>query len=269
MCQFALFRWETSVILSNVSSVPIILESQALRSLSYLSMNFLPPSPIRLKKKKKKMQTPWGELTQLLSLPITFFPQFPHPFFHSIWRSTLTDFKASPHSPPNFNLSLSFSPLVCCFHITLSAWTFLKPTLSEHVTSLLKSLKGWANGTAWGSSPPTYFSIFCILDSTSTVLKLLSQLTDGQTAGPGAVSQTRPCNGSAALDGMDGPLVWVCFVPLPPSTSTSLGIPALSPLITFLWPDHVQTSRVPWRLCPCFFFYSASSSLASSPTLAL
>lgn len=131
MCQLALFRWETSVILSNVSSVSIIL--RALGSLSYLSMNFLSLPPIRLWGKKKADCLGWTHSALISSNHISFL-NFPHPFFHSIWRSILTDFKANPHSPPNFSLSLSFPLLVCCFHITLSAWTIIKPILSEHIS---------------------------------------------------------------------------------------------------------------------------------------
>ena len=92
MCQLALFRWETSVILSNVSSVSII--PRALGSLSYLSMNFLSPPPIRLEKKKSRL--PGANSLSSYLFQSHFFPQFPASFLsfylkkHSYKISKLT-----------------------------------------------------------------------------------------------------------------------------------------------------------------------------------
>ena len=168
-----------------------------------------------------------------------FSPNFSHPFFHSIWRSILTDFKANPHSPPNFHLSLSFSPLVCCFHITLSAWTFLKPTLSEHVSPC------WTPWQAGQTGQPEVHHLPCTPQSPafwiprllcwncSPSSRMARRLVQGPFLRPVLVT------GLQQWMAWTVHLCWVCFIPLPPSTSTSLGIPALSPLITFLWPDHV------------------------------
>lgn len=53
-------------------------EGQPLRSLSYLSINFISLPPIRLKKKKWRLP---GVNFLNLSLPIMFFSVFPYPFF--------------------------------------------------------------------------------------------------------------------------------------------------------------------------------------------
>lgn len=136
MCQLALFRWETSVILSNVSSVSIIRELWG----AWVTCLRISSHHLLLDWKKKKADCLGRTHSALISSNHISFLNFPHPFFHSIWRSILRDFKANqdfkanPHSPPNFNLSLSFPLLVCYFHITLSAWTSIKPTLSEHLS---------------------------------------------------------------------------------------------------------------------------------------
>lgn len=276
MCQLALVRWETSVILSNVSSVSIIL--RALGGLSYLSMNFLSRPPIRLGKKKKADCLGWTH-SALISFNHISFLNFPHhPFFHSIWRSIFTNFKANLHSLPNFNLPLSFPLLVCCFHITLSAWTIIKPTLSEHVSLCSIPWKAGLTGQPWVHHLP------CLPQSSVLWIPWLlcwncSPSPQMRAAGLGAISQTRPVRGLQHwTEGMVH-LCWACFIPLPPATSslpTSLVILAQSPLITsFLWPDHVYMSRVPCGLCTffCFSFYilffskfTRSYSLGNNPT---
>lgn len=268
MCQFALFRWETSVILSNVSSVPIILETQALRSLSDLSMNFLPPS-IRLKEKKKKCRLPGVNSLSSYLFQSHFPPNFP--ILSSIpSEGALLQISKLTRTLRLISIYPSPSPLLFAAFISPS---LPGPSSNPRCQSTLSPCSTpWKAGL---TGQPEVHHLPCTSQSSafwiprllcwncSPSSRMARRLDQGPFLRPVLVMGLRHWMAWTVH------LCWVCFIPLPPSTSTSLGIPALSLLITFLWPDHVPMSRVPWRLCTCFFFYSASSSLASSPTLAL
>lgn len=129
MCQFVLFWWDT-VILSNSSSLPITLRATLSGACATcLSINFISLPPITL---KRKWRLPGVNFLNL-SLPITFFSYFPHPFFYPIWSQFLWISRRICHSTLDFeSISLCpFSPLLCFFDITLSTCTFLKPRLSQ------------------------------------------------------------------------------------------------------------------------------------------
>ena len=200
-------------------------------------------------KKKKKKQNARGELTQLLSLPITFLSSIsPHPFFHSIWRSILTDFKANPHSPPNFNLSLSFPLLVCCFHITLSAWTSIKPTLSEHISPCSIPWKAGLTGQPWVHHLPRLPQSSALwIPQQLAETALLAHRWHGSWTG-GHFSDSS-CKRSAALNGGDGPLALGMVRSLVTSNLFPSNLPGYSCSITFnnffslAWPClHVKSS---------------------------
>lgn len=133
------------------------LEGQPLRSLRYLSINFISLPPIRL---KKKWRLPGVNFLNL-SPPITFFPYFPRSFLLSHLKPVLVDFKANL---PFYTWFWIYPSLYAHSHLSfaslispcLPTCTFLKPRLSQPASPCSIPWKAGLTG------PPATHRLPCI-----------------------------------------------------------------------------------------------------------
>lgn len=215
MCQFVLFRWDTSAILSNFSSVPIT--PRASLAGAWVTCLWIPSHWLPLNWKKKcrlpKVNLFMSSNHIFFHFPLSFLP--PHLKKGSYAFQGLTC-----HSPLDFEsipvlLPQTLHPSTLTFLSDHSFYVYLPQTQAMIAwLSLFNSLKDWANEATYNSSSAMYFSNFwhsgchpyCATETDLQAHKWAGGWT-------WAVSQTRSCNRSAALDGTEYPLLLSVLLP--------------------------------------------------------